>query len=114
MSRRYVTIRGTRIQFATVGKTMPKGYERISRKCKLYELAGCKLKGQEHQATYLHIAICAVAHGRPPGQIGVGKNKWSVDHKNGDCYDNSPGNLQWMLHSENTAKGNSTRKQLAG
>lgn len=106
---RYIDISGKRYFYETVGKTMPKGYMRISRNCDLYKAAQDKLPGQGHCATYFHTAVCAVAHGKPAGTIGVGKGKWSVDHKNNDCCDNSPKNLRWMPHDENTSKGNSNR-----
>lgn len=105
----HVTINGKAVHYDTVGQTLPKGYKRISRKCKLYALASAKLGRQAEQAVWLHTVICAVAHGKPPGQIGVGKGKWTVDHKNGISTDNSAKNLAWCEHSANTAKGNQTR-----
>ena len=106
---KYVTINGKRISYITVGKQLDKGYWRISTKSKLYELAKAKLGSQGHQAVWLHTAICAVAHGKCPGTIGVGKGKYTVDHKNGKSTDNRPSNLAWCEHSENTGKGNVTR-----
>jgi hypothetical protein len=108
---KYVTVKGKRINYETVGKQLDKGYWRISTKSKLYELAKAKLGNQGHQAVWLHTAVCAMSKGKPPGQIGVGKGKWTVDHVDGDCRNNAASNLRWCEHSENTAKGNVTRHQ---
>ena len=108
---KYVTIKGTRVSYLTVGQRLPKGYLRISTKSKLHELAKAKLGVQGHQAVYYHISVCTLAHGRPPGLIGIGPNRYTVDHKNGISTDNRPCNLRWMLHSENTALGNSNRNK---
>lgn len=105
----YALINGRRIAYETVGKPLPKGYLRISRKSKLFELARAKLGSQWESAVWAHVAICAVAKGRPPGEIGRGSNNWTVDHIDNDCLNNKPSNLRWMRNSENTAKGNSNR-----
>jgi hypothetical protein len=105
----YATINGKRYNYSTVGKTLAKGYVRLSRTCDLYKAAQDKLPGQGHCATYFHTAVCAVAHGKPPGTIGIGKGKWTVDHKDGNSLNNRPDNLTWCPHGENTGKGNVTR-----
>lgn len=108
---KYATINGKRIAYETVGKQLDKGYWRISTKSKLHELAKSKLGSQGHQAVWLHIAVCAIAKGKPPGQIGVGKGKWTVDHIDGNSRNNAASNLRWCEHSANTGKGNQTRHE---
>lgn len=56
-----------------------------------------------------HVAICYVAHGKPPGPVGTGKGEYSVDHKDGNKDNYHWRNLAWVLHSENVARGNSNR-----
>lgn len=107
----YVVIGGKRIAYELVGRPLPKGYCRISRKSKLYELACAKLGSQKDRAVWLHIAICAVAKGRPPGRIGNKPTNWTVDHVDGNCLNNAASNLRWSLRTENTAKGNANRNR---
>lgn len=105
----YVVIGGKRIAYTLVGQPLEKGYLRISRKSKLFELARAKLGSQWEAGVWLHVAICAVAKGRPPGRIGNSPTNWTVGHRDGDNLNNAASNLRWCLRTENTSDGNRNR-----